>query len=265
MKNTILKLAGLTLAFILSIGATTAFADEAADTVPAPSVALEDLTGTYVELFPETEKEEYENIWLTRLQESAGLDENTAIIARAMLISMMEAEVYGDEAIKFAEEDPEYSMFDCYFINGPVQITIDGNTISGVDAEGNELFSHTYVFQETMKMDLGEEMNAMYAEILSEEEWPAMDVYVAEDADDDFKYFAFAGDTPGETFHIEFRYGPVQEGLSSYYEGPYAYWLAAGIPADYSEELITYCINLFVDENAPAIVAMFAAPEAAEE
>ena len=84
-------------------------------------------------------------------------------------------------------------------------------------------------------------------------------------ADDDFKYFAFMGDTPAETYHIEFRYGADKEGLASYYDGDYAYWLAAGIPADYSEELITDCINLFVDENAPSIAEMFTAEDAAAE
>ena len=265
MKNHIMKLTGLTLAFVLSFGTASVFAAESAESTPVPSVTLEDLAGSYIELFPEMDKEQYADIWLTRLQESAGLDEMTATLAREMLIAMMESEVYGEEAIQLAAEDPGYSMFDCYFINGPVQITIEGDTISGFDEEGNELFSHTYTYQETMKMDLGEEMNALYAEILSEEEWPAMDIYVAADADDDFKYFAFAGDTPDETFHIEFRYGASAEGLASYYDGAYAYWLAAGIPADYTEELITDCINLFVDENAPAIMEMFAVEETAEE
>ena len=259
MRKKLMKSVGLLFAFILSLGTVFAYAAEEPDSVPAPTVTLEALAGSYVELFPEAGKEEYKEIWITRLKESAGLDDDTALLAREMLLAMMEAEVYGDEAIQLAAEDPGYSMFDCYFINGPVQITIDKDTISGIDAEGNEIFSHTYVFLGTVKMDLGEEMNAMYAELLSEEEWPAMDIYVAEDAEDNFKYFAFAGDTPQETFHIEFRYGAEKEGLSSYYDGAYAYWLAAGIPADYSEELITDCINLFVDENAPAIVEMFAA------
>ena len=263
MRKHILKVTGLSLAFVLSVGTVSVLAAETADT--APAVTLKDLAGSYIELFPETEKEEYTDVWLNRLEESAGLDEETAQIAREMLITMMEGDVYGEEAITLAAEEPGYSIFDCYFINGPVKITIDGDTISGVDAEGKELFSHTYVFQESMKMDLGEEMNAMYEEILSDEEWPTMDVYVAEDADDDFKYFAFAGDTPDETYHIEFRYGAEKDGLSSYYDGPYAYWLAAGIPADYSDELITDCINLFVDENAPAIVAMFDEEAVAEE
>ena len=58
-----------------------------------------------------------------------------------------------------------------------------------------------------------------------------------------------------------FVYDDGSRGVIEYtaYEGAYAYWLAAGIPADYSEELITNCINLFVDENAPAIMEMFAA------
>lgn len=256
---------GLALAGVLSFGTMSVFAAESAEETKAPAVSLEDLAGTYVELFPEFEKDEYKAVWIDRLQESAGLDEESAELAREMLISMMEAEVYGEEAVQLAAEDPGYSMFDCYFINGPVQITVDGDTISGTDEEGNEVFSHTYVYEETMKADFGEEKNAMFAEMLSEEEWPAMDIYVAEDADDEFKYFAFMGDTPAETFHIEFRYGADKEGITSYYDGDYAYWLAAGIPADYSEELITDCINLFVDENAPAIMGMFAPEEAAAE
>lgn len=270
MKKGIMKISGLALAGVLSLGSmTTAFAAEAAEEPAAPAVTMEDLAGTYVELFPEFEKEEYKPVWITRLQESAGLDEESAELAREMLIGMMEAEVYGEEAIGLAAEEPGYSMFDCFFINGPVQITVDGDTISGTDEEGNEVFSHTYVFDETMKADFGE-MNAMYEEMISEglfseEDWPTMDVYVAEDADDDFKYFAFMGDTPAETYHIEFRYGADKEGLASYYDGDYAYWLAAGIPADYSEELITDCINLFVDENAPSIAEMFTAEDAAAE
>ena len=265
MKKHLMKVSGLTLALVLSVGSVSAFAAENTEEAPAPAVTLDDLQGTYVELFPEFEKEEYKDIWVARLMESAGLDEETAELAREMMIDMMESEVYGEEAVKLAAEDPTYSAFDCYFVNGPVTITVDGDVISGVDEEGNEVFSHTYVFDEKMKMDLGEEMNALYAELLSEEEWPAMDVYVAEDAEDEFKYFAFAGDTPAETYHIEFRYGPEKEGLASYYEGDYAYWLAAGIPEDYSEELITDCINLFVDENAASIAAMFTEADAAAE
>ena len=265
MKKHMMKVSGLALALVLSVGSVSAFAAETEEAVPAPVVSLEDLQGTYVELFPEFEKEEYKDVWITRLKEAAGLDEETAAAAREMMIAMMESEIYGEEALELAAEDPEYGMFDCYFINGPVTITVEGDEIYGTDEQGNEVFRHPYAFEEKMKMDLGEEMNAMYAEIISEEEWPTMDVYVAEDAEDDFKYFAFAGDTPAETYHIEFRYGAQKEGLASYYDGAYACWLAAGIPADYSEELITDCINLFVDENAPSIAAMFTSEEAAAE
>ena len=40
------------------------------------------------------------------------------------------------------------------------------------------------------------------------------------------------------------------EALSSYYDGKYAYWLAAGILSDADEEMIDNCIELFTVENA---------------
>ena len=56
-------------------------------------------------------------------------------------------------------------------------------------------------------------------------------------------------DTPESTYHIEFRYGSDIDALSSYNEGAYAYWLAAGIPADYDEQMVENVIDLFVREN----------------
>lgn len=258
MKKQLLKLSGLAAAFVLSAGVVSAYAAEPQPAAEGPAVTLEDLKGTYVELFPEFEKDEYKETWLTRIQDVTGVDEEAAEMMRTTLISMMEADVYGEEASALAAEDPTYSMFDCYFINGPVEITVEGDEIFGTDQDGNEVFRHTYVYEETVKADFGAQ-NEMYEAVLSEEDWPTMDIYTAQDADDDFKYFAFAGDTPASTYHIEFRYGGNKEDLPKYFDGSYAYWLAAGIPADYSEELITDCINLFVDENAPQLAAMFTA------
>lgn len=56
-------------------------------------------------------------------------------------------------------------------------------------------------------------------------------------------------DTPATTYHLEFRYGSNVEDLAKYNEGPYAYWLAAGFPADADEELIQKVITLFCEEN----------------
>ena len=51
------------------------------------------------------------------------------------------------------------------------------------------------------------------------------------------------------TWHIEFRYGSDLDQLLKYMEGPYAYWLSAGIDADASPETIDAVIDLFVTEN----------------
>ena len=51
------------------------------------------------------------------------------------------------------------------------------------------------------------------------------------------------------TWHIEFRYGSDLDQLLKYMEGPYAYWLSAGIDADASPEEIDSVIDLFVSEN----------------
>ena len=67
-----------------------------------------------------------------------------------------------------------------------------------------------------------------------------------------FTCFAFTDDTPGETQHIEFRYGEDPDALGNYSEGRYAYWLASGILDGYKESMIQDCISLFVSENVNA-------------
>ena len=79
-----------------------------------------------------------------------------------------------------------------------------------------------------------------------------MDGYLYEtDAEDagEFRYFLLMPDTPESTYHIEFRYGSDIDALSRYNEGAYAYWLAAGILADYDEQMVEDVIGLFVSEN----------------
>ena len=51
------------------------------------------------------------------------------------------------------------------------------------------------------------------------------------------------------TWHIEFRYGSDLDALGQYDAGDYAYWLAAGISTDYTQEDIENCIQLFCTEN----------------
>ena len=79
-----------------------------------------------------------------------------------------------------------------------------------------------------------------------------MDGYLYETSDKDageFRYFLMMPDTPATTYHTEFRYGSDMEALAEYNKGAYAYWLAAGIPANCDEKLISDCIALFAEEN----------------
>ena len=148
-------------------------------------------------------------------------------------------ELYGEEAVKAYAEDPESALFNCFFLEDAAVFTVEGNTISGADAEGRELFRHSYHYVEDMPVTyFGMEMPI------------SMHIYESDDAAEDaFRYFAFSDDTPEETYHLEFRYGGSKENLTDYTEGKYAYWLASAIPADYDDRLMRDCITLFVTEN----------------
>ena len=215
----------------------------AADLPVAEDELLVKLNGTYIELFPEFVKEEYKEYWLECIQ-AYGLDDATAEYYYTYLTQNFLGRLYGQEAIE-AYTDPANMVFDCFFENGIAKINVSGNVISGVDAEGKELFRHAYAWVEDVTVTFfGQEMPAQ------------MHVYKTEDADAGmFTYFAFTDDTLADTQHIEFRYGASLENIASYSEGEYAYWLAAGIQDGYNDRLIKTCIKLFVDENVGEAVA----------
>ncbi len=147
---------------------------------------LAGISGTYVELFPEMSKEEYRQLWLDAAAPLVG--EENAAGAADMLLSMCMAEIYGDEAAAAYEADPESMRFDCYFLGGVAQFVMDGDKITGLDAEGNEVFSHTY-----HPIDVECEEDFLF--------------YQTDDEDaGQFTYFAFSPDTMETTYHLEFRY-----------------------------------------------------------
>ena len=97
--------------------------------------------------------------------------------------------------------------------------------------DGNVLFQHEYRFT-------GVDGNT------------GLYTFESVDADSgEFTYFCLAPDTPSATYHIEFRYGSNLDALGSFDSGPYAYWMAAGIPLDADEAMIENCITLFCTEN----------------
>ena len=196
------------------------------------------LAGTYIELFPEFAREDLKDYWMECIK-AWNVDDEAAEGYYQMLTGMFMGRLYGQEAVEAYGANPESMMFDCFFENDIAKLTVAGDVISGVDAEGNALFSHAYSYVEDDAVTyFGEEMPA------------AMHVYKTEDADAGlFTYFAFSDDTTGETQHVEFRYGETLDNIANYSEGDYAYWLAGGILDGYKDSLIQDCIKLFVDEN----------------
>ena len=216
--------------FALILCAVSLFVFCAAGTAEtADADFLSQIPGTYVELFPELSKEEYHDTWLSVVTPLVG--EENAEDAISMLLNMCMGSLYGEEAIAKYTDDPDSMQFNCYFLGGVAKMTIEGNTISGVDADGNEIFRHEYT-----AMDVENENGFLF--------------YQTADADaGQFTYFAFSPDTMEDTWHLEFRYAEDLNDLQSWFEGNYAYWNVGAIAEDATEEQVLAAINLFVTEN----------------
>ena len=201
-------------------------------TAAAAEKLLEDVSGTYDALFPVITSPDYDQIWLDSC--AAVLGDEAAPAAAEALKAACNGTIYGQEAIDAYGDGSNGAQFDCLFINGPAQIVFEGKKISGLDETGATVFSHEYSFVEPAS--IAGMMNGY--------------LYRTEDADaGEFEYFFLLPDTPDTTFHTEFRYGSDPEALMLYNDGPYAYWLAAGIPADRDEQMVQNVIELFCTEN----------------
>lgn len=201
----------------------------AEDNEAAAQQLLVDLTGSYQELWPVILSDEYNQIWLDNCKELVG--EDNAQAAYEKLASMVSGEIYGEEAVKaYADGN---GVYDCHFTEDVTRLAFDGaaSMIKGYDAQGNELFSHTYHYVGM------EEIRGLYE-------------YESDDADSgEFTYFCIAPDTSDTTYHIELRYGSDLDKLGQYDKGEYAYWLGSGISVDCDQTMIENCIKLFCEEN----------------
>lgn len=193
---------------------------------------LTTISGTYVELFPELSKPEYRDIWINATTPLVG--EENAEAATDKLLAMCMAEPYGPEATEKYAADPDGMAFNCYFLGGVAKFVMDGHTITGLDAQGREVFSHTY-------------------RLLDKENENGFIFYQSEDENSgQFTYFAFSPDTMETTYHLEFRYAEDLSDLQSWFEGNYAYWNAAAIAEDYDQATMKHVIELFTTENLSA-------------
>ena len=135
------------------------------------------------------------------------------------------------EAAEKYAADPDSMAFNCCFLGGVAKFVMDGHTITGLDAQGQKVFSHTY-------------------RLLDEENENGFIFYQSEDENaGEFTYFAFSPDTMETTYHLEFRYAESLDDLQSWFEGNYAYWNAAAIAENYDMETMQNVIALFAAEN----------------
>ena len=145
----------------------------------AAAQLLNDLTGSYQELWPVILADEYKQTWLDDCTALVG--EDNAEAAFEKLSSMVTGDVYGEDAVKaYANGGGAYF---CGFTNSLAILTFDGetSTISGTDKDGNVLFSHAYHY-------IGmEPVRGLYE-------------FESDDADSgEFTYFFLAPDTSAET------------------------------------------------------------------
>lgn len=247
MKNLMKKslILSLSVCALLSVSAFGDAETEAED-------LLAEFQGTFVNLFPAFRESAYDAVWEEALSDYCEIPAEDAASVKDTFLSIYEADYYGQEAVKKAEEEPGYFAFDCEMTQGVCEMTFEGDTISGIDADGNEVFNHTYAFLDALKKNF-DPYTEMYMAGVDEADWPLLTIYVSDGPDDEFKYFAFGEDSPGETYHMEFRYGNDPEELCKYFTGDYAYWMASTIYKDCDLDTMTNCIRLFVSENADTI------------
>lgn len=231
-KKHIALLMGSTLALSASVCGFSVMAEETQGVEETEELEgadfLSEIQGSYIELFPEMAKEEYRDIWLKETGTLVG--EENADDATDMLLGMCMADIYGQEAIDKYGDGSDGMAFNCYFLGGVSEFTIQGDTISGTDEEGNEVFSHVYDYVDT-------DENGFC-------------LYQSEDEDSgQFTYFSFSPDTMEETHHLEFRYSEDASDLESWFEGAYAYWNVGAIAADYDDADMEAAIHLFATEN----------------
>lgn len=122
--------------------AVPVFAED--DAAAAAAALLEDVRGTYDELFDVITAPEYDQLWLDNITPVIGEEDAPAFAE--MLKTVCNGDLYGQDAIDAYGDGSEGMQFDCGFINGVSQLSFEGNVIRGLDENGEEVFSHEYAY-----------------------------------------------------------------------------------------------------------------------
>ncbi len=112
-----------------------------ADMTQAAEQLLVDLKGTYEELWPMILDSKYDQTWLDDCKAVVG-EQDAEAAAQQMKTACM-GKLTGQEAVDAYTKDPDSMAFNCEFTQNVKQFVFDGNKISGLDADGKEVFSHT--------------------------------------------------------------------------------------------------------------------------
>ena len=159
MKKTIALVLTLCLLMMTAAFGVAETADDSADA----AAFMDSIKGTYEALFPVITVPEYDQIWLDAC--AAVLGEGAAPETAEMLKAACNGTVYGQEAIDAFGDGSDGAQFDCLFINGVSTLTFNGNTISGADESGKQVFSHDYAY--VGKLVLGGMMDANFRRAVS--------------------------------------------------------------------------------------------------
>ena len=201
------------------------------------STFLYDLSTTYQPLFVgATFESKYDHYWN---------DYAAAVVGKATGDEVHAADMMKTSIGASWKDKDEGGSFCCEFTNNVATLTFQGSVITGYDADDNVVFSHAYKYLRDGHL-YGPDPDDSSKQI------SYMDLTIYESLDDnsgEFQYFAMCGDTPGTTYHIEFRYGGDLEALEQMYTGTYGHWLAAGIPTGADETMYSNVIALFCAEN----------------
>jgi len=234
MKNIAANLILALCAIVFSTSCGTGKVPEVGSAEAAAQLQ-KDLKGTYEELFSENTSlnPKWDAYWLSECEKAVGAEAAQSTVEA--LKASMSGTLTGEAATEcFGDGTDGWQngfQFNCDFKQGVSRFVFDGKGgIKGLDASGNEIFSHEYVF---------DSYNADY------------DFYFFNSKDgneDEFRCFAMRSDTPAGTHHIEFRYGTDIESLSEFCTGKYAYWMAAGV-LESSDSEQQESIRIFVEEN----------------